>query len=55
MIISILILLFFASALTSFLISCAALSVATKIRANLWTLGMIFAIFALSWLGLAIS
>lgn len=50
----ILILMFFASALASFLISCACLTLATKIRANLWTLVMILGIFVLSWIRLAI-
>lgn len=53
-IILILILMFYVSALTGFLMSIACFSLATKIRAHFWTLAMILGIFILSWIKLAI-
>jgi len=53
-IILVLILLFYGGALAGFLISCACFSAATRIRANLWILGMVFGMIALSWIRFAI-
>jgi hypothetical protein len=53
-IIIVLILMFYGSALAGFMISCACFSSHTRLRANLWILGMVFGIFVLSWIGFAI-
>lgn len=50
----VLILMFYVSALTSFVLSVAVFSMAGRVRANLWILAMILGIFVLSWLRLAI-
>lgn len=50
----VLILMFTFAALTGFVLSVAVLSLESRIRANLLILIMIFGIFLLSWLRLAI-
>lgn len=50
----ILILMFYISALTSFVLSCAVFSVGARMRANLLIFISIIVIFTLSWIRLAI-
>jgi len=53
-IILLLILIFYVSVLVSFVISIAAFSLSTKIKANFWILGLILGIFILNWIKLAL-